>query len=140
MSAETAARLKTLDQMRASHAWECIRVVVSWKDSRDEKEKKAARDFAIQLKKLPTRIMAAGLGQALAFLYAKGTTPKLLDTLTEWVRERIRGEDETKPLLERLIHGDSDFQRRATSEVLAYLLWLGRFADGADLTDGVQEN
>jgi hypothetical protein len=32
-------------------------------------------------------------------------------------------------LLDRITQGDSDFQRLATAECLAYLEWLVRFAD-----------
>ena len=32
-------------------------------------------------------------------------------------------------LMESIIHGDSEFMRRATDEALAYLQWLNRFAE-----------
>jgi hypothetical protein len=35
----------------------------------------------------------------------------------------------TGELLERVIQGNSDFQRLATAECLVYLEWLVRFAD-----------
>jgi CRISPR-associated protein Cmr5 len=38
--------------------------------------------------------------------------------------------------LERIVQGNSDFLRRATDEVLAYLLWLNRFAEAEGLTEG----
>ena len=133
---------KTLDQQRAEHAW---RVVERVQGSLDEKEQK---EFGTQAKKLPTRIMAAGLGQALAFLLAKtqGEARKkpgmseLLLALSKWIAQRRPvkpGEDER--LIVRLLQGDADFQRWATSECLAYLVWLVRFADARGLTAGGEE-
>jgi CRISPR-associated protein Cmr5 len=81
--------------------------------------------------------MAAGLGQALAFLKAKDYAPGLLAELTEWMKQRIPPKQkEPTDLLERIVKGDSDFLRRATDEVLAYLLWLNRFAEAEGLTEG----
>ncbi len=128
MSSATQKSLPTLDQRRASHAWG---VVQRAKQSQDPKK------FGGQAKKLPTRIMTAGLGHALAFLKAKGYAPGLLDALTDWMAERIPlRQGESADLLERIINGDSDFLRWATDEVLAYLVWLNRFADAEGLTQG----
>ncbi len=120
---------KTLDQQRAEHAWNVVEKV----KGKSEAEKK---QFGTQAKKLPTRIMAAGLGQALAFLLAKGYAADLQEALSNWLAARRRlkaGEDER--LVVRVLRGDADFQRYATAECLAYLTWLVRFADAAGLTD-----
>ncbi len=123
----------TLDQRRASHAWD---VVQRAQKKEGHHEKQDPKKFGGQAKKLPTRIMAAGLGQALAFLKAKNYAPGLLAEMSDWISTRIppkRGEP--KDLLERIVRGDSDFLRRATDEVLAYLVWLARFAEAEGLTD-----
>jgi CRISPR-associated protein Cmr5 len=120
---------KTLDQQRAEHAWNVVERVKGM----GEAEKK---QFGTQAKKLPTRIMAAGLGQALAFLLAKGYAEDLQKALSDWIAARRLpkpGEDER--LIVRVLRGDADFQRWATAECLAYLVWLVRFADAAGLTD-----
>lgn len=118
---------ETLDQRRASHAWDVIQRA---------KPKSDAKKFGGQAKKLPTRIMAAGLGQALAFLKAKGYAPELLVELSKWMEHRIPPKQgESKDLLERIVKGNSEFLRRATDEVMAYLLWLNRFAEAEGLTD-----
>jgi CRISPR-associated protein Cmr5 len=130
---------KTLDQERAAYAWDCIQAIVKLQQSGNEKDQKAAREFGIQLKKLPTRILAAGLGQALAFLHAKGYAPKLVENLDNWLARRRAPDGAEASLLVRIIKGDADFQRYATAEVLAYLLWLVRFADAHDLTKNAQE-
>ncbi len=127
---------QTLDQRRANHAWE----VVQRAKSKQDANKQDAKKFGGQAKKLPTRIMAAGLGQALAFLKAKGYAPELLAELSKWMEQRLPPKQgESKELLERIIKGNSEFLRRATDEVMAYLLWLNRFAEAEGLTDEENE-
>ena len=47
--------------------------------------------------------------------------------------------EETEQLIkEAIIHGDSDFLRRATDEALAYLAWLNRFAEAEGLTEAAE--
>ncbi len=124
----------TLEQRRASHAWD---VVQQAKNKQGPHKDQDPKKFGGQAKKLPTRIMAAGLGQALAFLKAKNYAPGLLVALTDWIKQRIPPHgNEPEDLLERIIKGDSDFLRRATDEVLAYLIWLNRFAEAEGLTEG----
>ncbi|MEK7748240.1 MAG: type III-B CRISPR module-associated protein Cmr5 [Nitrospirota bacterium] len=132
---------KTLDQRRANHAWEKIislQVIPTKKEP--HKHNEDAKEYAREARKLPARIMAAGLGQALAFIMAKAKKkPKLKqlhDDLTDWVITR-RSIPAEKPdsLMQSIIEGDSDFLRRATDEVLAYLVWLNRFAEAEGLTE-----
>ncbi len=123
--------LGTLEQQRAAHAWDVVDAVAS-------KAEKDRKEFGTQAKKLPTRIMAAGLGQALAFLEAKDYAEELRNALADWIHRRrpAAGEDaEQKRLVVRVIRGDADFLRFATAECLAYLQWLVRFADARGLTD-----
>ncbi|GIW74398.1 MAG: hypothetical protein KatS3mg103_0920 [Phycisphaerales bacterium] len=134
MTSKTSNVRQTLDQRRANHAWG---VVQRAKDKSGHHQKQDPKKFVGQAKKLPTRIMAAGLGQALAFLKAKGYAPGLLAELNDWIKVRMPpAEGIPQDLLERIIKGDSDFLRRATDEVLAYLVWLNRFAEAEGLTEG----
>jgi CRISPR-associated protein Cmr5 len=86
-----------------------------------------------------------GLGQTLAFLCSKGKKEgrfkadsehaALYRHISKWVaKEMDWGGDD---LLTRLIDEDtgSDDYRRATTETLAYLVWLKRFAE-AELKGG----
>jgi CRISPR-associated protein Cmr5 len=124
----------TLDQRRARHAWKTIEIARGLKPD-------DAKRFGGQARKLPTRIIASGLGQALAFLKAKNYAPDLLVALGDWVLDKRGNPDSKAPrpkddaLLLEIIQGDSDFLRRATDEVLAYLLWLNRFAEAEGLTE-----
>ena len=134
--AETKPQEKpTLDQRRAQHAWGAVTRL-------KQMEPEHVREYAREAKKLPTRIVAAGLGQALAFILAKAKDKKrnlkqLHDDLTDWVlTKRPMAATRTGSLLQSVVHGNSDFLRRATDETLAYLLWLNRFAEAEGLTEG----
>ena len=128
----------TLDQRRARHAWETVQ---------GAKHGSNPKQFGGQAKKLPTRIMASGLGQALAFLRAKDYAPDLLVAIADWALDKHHNSDSKKDkpqddaLIKAIIEGNSDFLRRVTDETLAYLQWLNRFAEAESLTeDSGQEN
>jgi CRISPR-associated protein Cmr5 len=124
---KTESQVRTLDQRRAAHAWD----VVEKAGGLDEKDKET---FAAEAKKLPTRILASGLGQALAFLEAKGAAPLLREGLSDWLAQRrppAAGEEVR--LVVRVIRGDVDFLRFATAESLAYLTWLVRWCEARKL-------
>ena len=133
--AEKATDTKpTLDQRRAKHAWEAIEAISS--------DKNAAEEYAREAKKLPMRILTAGLGQALSFIDAKAHKKKkslgqLHEDLSDWViRKRPLPTASNRDLLRSIIEGDSVFLRRATDETLAYLQWLTRFAEARGLVGG----
>jgi len=115
-------KIQTLDQKRAAHAWAVVEEVAKWTDEKKKEE------FRTQAKKLPSRIMSAGLGQSLAFLEAQGYAQRLLDGLADWMNTCRAAQGERR-LVVRVIQGDADFLRYATAECLAYLQWLVRFAD-----------
>ncbi|ASV72886.1 CRISPR-associated RAMP Cmr5 [Thermogutta terrifontis] len=133
MANATKPEKKTLDQRRAEHAWQAVQAVNP--NKKDQEAKKKFEEFCRQAKKLPVRIIASGLGQALAFLKAKNYAPKLLVALGDWVLDKRINPDSKKPepddmaLLKAVVEGDAEFLRWATDEVLAYLQWLVRFAD-----------
>ncbi len=72
MPQTTANNRPTLDQRRARHAWEAVKRA---KLRAGPHAKQDPKKFGGQAKKLPTRIMAAGLGQALAFLEGQRLRP-----------------------------------------------------------------
>lgn len=135
------SRARSIAQDRAKHAWDTVQEVSKWPD-------KDAKDFGGQAKKLPMRIRAAGLGQALAFVRAKakpGTSdekagPKrLLESLSGWVLPRLQPGITTPAddvaLLNAILSGDATFLRRATLEAMAWLEWVNRFAEAEGLGD-----
>lgn len=124
----------TPDQRRARHAWRVA----------EQMRRNATKEqdtFETQAKKLPTRILTSGLGQALAFLHGKQYAEDLQRALGDWVLDkRANPESQKSPpqtdaLLKHLIENDSDFLRFATCEVLAYMQWLNRFCEGTAKTN-----
>jgi CRISPR-associated protein Cmr5 len=118
----------TLEQQRAQHAWKAVQAI---------KQEPKKKDLAGHAKKLPMRIKAAGLGQALAFLNAKLEKDNLLhEALTQWVvKERQITAANSNSLIAVVVNGTSDSLRRATEETLAWLEWFNRFAEAEGLKD-----
>lgn len=132
MAEQTQAARPTLDQRRASHAWQAIQGLRAL-------DRTNADEYVREAKKLPVRIMTSGLGQALAFICAKAKDRKpglarLHNDLTGWVitKRPIRAAHPDS-LLQSIIDSDSHFLRRVTDETLAYLNWLNRFAEAEGL-------
>ena len=131
------ANIRNLDQDRAKHAWGAVQAATKLKDD-------APKKYGREAKKMPVRIMTAGLGQALAFIEAKAEKHRELRNLhadlTTWVFEgrKLKKPDDAKTLLDTVIRSDSTFLRMATDEVLAYLQWLNRFAEAEGLTDELE--
>jgi CRISPR-associated protein Cmr5 len=145
MAEQAIASKPTLEQRRAKHAWDEVDAIVKKYVRMDAGKKKVLEEgkkFGGQAKKLPIRIMASGLGQALAFLKAKGYAPELLKAIGDWVLDKRSQPRSTKPrpnddeLLLRIIKGDSNSLRLWTDETLAYLQWLNRFCEAQGLTEG----
>ena len=134
----SVAEVKTLDQRRAQHAWQAI------ENLKKNYKKNDQETYAREAKKLPMRIMSAGLGQAMAFIRAKASDkPSLIQLhqdLTDWVFQgrKLSGKA-PKSLLESIVRGNAVFLRRATDEVLAYLEWLNRFAEAEIEVDITKE-
>jgi CRISPR-associated protein Cmr5 len=134
---------QTLDQRRAHHAWDAVSTIVQdhiREENGKRKPDETAKKYGGQARKLPARIMTSGLGQALAFLNAKGYAPELLKDISDWVLDKrvnkasTADRPEPNALVTHIIEGSSNDLRRWTDETLAYLRWLIRFADAEGLT------
>ncbi|MGQ9532515.1 MAG: type III-B CRISPR module-associated protein Cmr5 [Desulfotomaculales bacterium] len=122
---------RSLEQERASFAWDCIERV---------KGKAYEKEYSGLAKAAPADIQANGLGQTLAFWRAKGWEkgkPKdgganahyqLLEHVSEWVGRRL-GLKDIKLLDWTVRRATTEDYRRATAEAMAFLLWLRRFAE-----------
>lgn len=144
---EPLSKARSLDQERAAFAWKRIQSHKSQFSDSD------ADDYVGEARKLPIRTMASGLGQALAFLYAKQEKKPgvklLLSDLAVWVLDQrqlipgvpAEGKSEAR-LIEAIVSDGSNSQylRRATAEVLAILVWVNRFAEGRGLAKNLAEN
>ncbi len=121
---------KTLEQERAQKAWACVQEVTS--QSQDFKKK-----YGSLARKVPMLVLTNGLGQTLAFLKAKGKNDpadehtKLLHHLSKWVLSQVAPDTTASngDLLQWVLDNDSAAYRWATTEALAFLTWLKRFAE-----------
>ncbi len=96
------------------------------------------KEYAQMVKKAPMLIKTNGLGATLAFLFSKqkvwGTVLKHIE---DWVNSpdnlkthSIYKETEGSNLVQKVLHLNSSEYRIVTIEVLAFLNWLRRFAEG----------
>jgi len=125
----TISRQRSLEQQRAAKAWECVSSV---------KTSNYASKYGSLARSAPADIQANGLGQTLAFWRAKGYQKgkpgnnehsRLLLDVSEWVGGRLNV-GEKNELLEWICK-DADVSgfRHATTEAIAFLSWVKRFAE-----------
>ncbi len=140
------SRQRSLEQDRAAHAWDRVKAVC-------DKKEDWAKEYGQLAKSAPADIQANGLGQTLAFWRAKGYEkgkPKengrnahyrLLEDVSDWLRGQLGlngGQDMVAWVAQQASTAE---YRRATTEAIAYLIWLKRFAEaelGGD--DGVSSS
>ncbi len=152
--------ITALERGRAEFAYECAlmgkeiinRTQIDGEWYEDDKYKS-------YVKKIPSMILSNGLGQTLAFIYAKrakirrnqepgsNNNPKnaydlIYKQITDYLRSdsvaRIRMPNDNE-LIRWVISLDSYSYRYVTEEILAFLNWLKRFAEGMIETEGEGE-
>ena len=124
---------QTKEQERAAKAWDAVNNI-------DDAFKK---QYGSIVKKLPMLILTNGLASTSAFLLAKSTPkegkPKsnenkaheaAYEHLSKWVMSQLQPGGK---LMDWIINHSSADYRRATTEALAYLNWLKRFAEAKGL-------
>lgn len=95
------------------------------------------KDYKSYVKKLPQMILNNGLGNAMAFIKSKSNGnssssaayKKLYSHIEDYLEEKgflQQGED----LMSVIVNMDSKTYLLCTKEVLAYVKWLKRFAEG----------
>lgn len=105
------------EQRRARAALKTVQGLASKPDSMDYRQ---------VLQHLPSRILASGLGQTLAFAASKGGKEV---AGTDCLARFLLGDNaDTKRLLEVVMAGSASEYRAHTREALAYSEWLKRYA------------
>jgi CRISPR-associated protein Cmr5 len=119
----TQSRQQTLQQERAASAWEHVQRV-----------KQNLKEYTPLVRGAPATVLRDGLAPTLAFYGAKGASEhkQLLGHLNEWTKKQLKFKEDA--LLQYLLQCSSADYRQATTEALAYLVWLKRFAEA--LNDG----
>lgn len=117
----TESTRQTRDQKRAAAAWEATSP-----DPDDE--------YVSLVRGAGASIMTMGLGQTLAFYQAKGEKhhEQLAKALAAWLLNESPPNEAGATgarLMKDIMEHDSRWYRRKTSEALAYLTWLKRFAE-----------
>lgn len=115
---------QSIDMLRAKDAWNRVSEVKRGGADRGK--------YGSRAKDIGALIMTAGLGAALAFLRSKDEAARLLYRhISDWATPRVEfAKGSGNDLLPRLMENDTTDYRRATSETLAYVLWLKRFVEG----------
>jgi len=131
MTQQDMGQQQNITQQRAAAAWACIEAVEGTNDAGLQKK------YGSLVRGLSAMIHTNGLGQTLAFLKAKGGEHHntLLQHLSDWVSQ---GHD----LLQKIMAQgtSSTAYRHLTTETLAYLLWLKRFAEAKDWCEEGDDN
>lgn len=130
--------LQTKEQERAKAAWDCVENANKLSDDQFKKE------YRSNALKLPTLILTNGLGQTLAFLKSKGkrdlskSEEKVYRDIEGWLKRPgvINWGTAQGELIERIMKINSDKYRLVTTEALAFINWLKRFADAVLPKDG----
>jgi CRISPR-associated protein Cmr5 len=132
----TKTQQQTLQQQRAAHAWQQV------EQADGELKGQTRKEYGSLVRGLPAMIQHDGLAPTLAFLKAKDKNKqnthhwRAYEQLSDWVKSQVTFEVKSNDLLECLIKNGSKTYRHATTEALAYLSWLKRFAEAKGLGDG----
>lgn len=130
------SNIKGLEQARANFAYRCAKAAA------DPPQSKKSKEYKSYAKKLPMMIKTNGLGAALAFALSKSKDKEGRDTswgmlyndVKEWLRQDhkvfLLGTHVNKDLANAVIDLESQEYRAITVEILAFLTWLRRFAEG----------
>jgi CRISPR-associated protein Cmr5 len=132
-------KIQGIESGRAKFAWECVnQLIQQWND---ENSKKKLKEYRSYTQKIPMYIKTNGLGATLAFMLSKKDKEayqKLGQQITEWLKQaptkiidlKDVEDDNFESLVNIVISLNSPGYRALTIEVLAFLNWLKRFADG----------
>src|SRR6266550_3721692 len=140
---QSISKRQNSEQKRGRQAWQNIQRIKELDGSTDKKLEKEYRSLA---RGLNAMIQINGLGQTLGFFKAKGKNDEkkphyqLLLHLTEWMRDPEHFKASNSNVMRTGYDGllrwvtdpgtSSDDYRRATTECLAFGVWLRRFAEG----------
>lgn len=100
-------------------------------------------NYKSYVKKMPMLVKTNGLGAALAFIFSKGSNKQkhekdygymlLYEDIAEWLKrdeKQLVQLEDNSDLIAKVISLESTRYRALTIEVLSFLNWLRRFADG----------
>ncbi|WP_353686778.1 type III-B CRISPR module-associated protein Cmr5 [Thermodesulfovibrio sp. 3462-1] len=132
--AEKESFITKLEKGRAEFAYRCVEEAKQTFQGESKKQK----EYKSYVKKIPSMVLSNGLGQTLAFVKAKSKKENAYDLiykqLTEYMKSnhttRISMQQSEADLVKWVISCNSQDYRYITQEILAFLQWLKRFAEG----------
>ncbi|EEP60692.1 type III-B CRISPR module-associated protein Cmr5 [Sulfurihydrogenibium yellowstonense] len=138
--------MKTLEQERSNYAFKCISEIKELKDISFEKNASSL------ISKLGTLILTNGLGNTLAFLFAKGKDHHLevIAIISNWLfrqegqkepgfkRDNVKNEIE-KIMKKLVLDASVEQYMYYTEETLRLVNWLRRFSDAMLESGGENE-
>lgn len=118
--------MATLDQQRATLAFDHIQTVKKWND------KARWRKYASIVHAMPALLRSAGLSQALHFVLSRREQEQqvLLDHLAAQLARVDAGIDGRQALLAKVRGANLSAYLRLTQETLACVVWYRRFVQG----------
>jgi CRISPR-associated protein Cmr5 len=135
--------MKTLEQERSNYAFDCVSKI---------KDKPFEKDASSLISKLGTLILTNGLGNTLAFLFAKGKDHHLevIAIISNWL---LRQEGQKEPGFKRdnvkvrieeimgnlVLNASVEQYMYYTEETLRLVNWLRRFSDAMLESGGENE-
>lgn len=120
------SKRQTLEQRRAKLAWEQIESV----------PESAQAKYGTFARRLPSMIQMNGLGSSMAFLLSKGKNKsqdghmQLYHHVSDWVITQM--DSRQNDLMSYIRECETDDYRRATTETIAYGIWLKRYVEAKD--------
>ncbi|MBS1553117.1 MAG: type III-B CRISPR module-associated protein Cmr5 [Bacteroidetes bacterium] len=123
--------LKGIENGRAEFAYQCA-----------EQGKDKGKDYKSYVKKIPMMIKTNGIGSTFAFMFSKNGKKEGIVYLEigrhvfEWLKKdvnksfKLENINSFQDLVKNIVKLNSTEYRALTIEVLAFLNWLRRFADG----------
>lgn len=133
--AQDLTTLKTIEQGRATYAFEAVSEISK---NGDKGSKKLKDNYKSAAKNTPVLIKTNGLGQTLAFMKSKSGTESgkgyeiLYEQIGTWLQTKdVKGLVSSEvELVLAVIELESPVYRQVTIETLALLNWMRRFVDG----------
>lgn len=137
--------IKTTVNARAKYAYECVKNVVK------EENENVKENYKSYSKRLMAMIKINGLAATMAFIKASFTRKKdkayelLYKNIDNWLKypdcpvSVIYNECQEQDMVERIISFKSDSYRIITKEVMEFINWVRRFAEGMITDDSNSE-
>ncbi|SDZ03052.1 type III-B CRISPR module-associated protein Cmr5 [Tindallia californiensis] len=123
-----ATKIEQIENGRAAFAFQQIKSFIAKNDEKTQKE------FKAYIKKMPSMIKVNGLGQTLAFYYSNQKS-KSYQGVYQIIEKYFDEKPKEQELVEWVVEMDSGEYRHVTTETLALLNWMRRFAEGMVKTD-----